>query len=70
MTANIPVLWCHGTSDDEIPLSYGEEAFAYLRTNLGLPSQIWNFQSYDELGHAIRTDELEDVAEWLVKILS
>ncbi|TFK40881.1 phospholipase carboxylesterase [Crucibulum laeve] len=59
-----PVLWCHGTEDADIPLSYAEDAIAFLSA-LGVPQTTLKFRTYTNLRHAINDPELEDVVHWL-----
>ncbi|TFL03672.1 Phospholipase/carboxylesterase [Pterulicium gracile] len=69
MSTTMPILWCHGLSDDEIPYSYAQEAVAYLRSRLGISTRTLTFKEYEDLEHTIRTDELEDVVSWLSRVL-
>jgi lysophospholipase-2 len=66
---DLPILWCHGTTDDEIPISYGEDAIAFLRYSRGVPQTRLQFLVYEGLEHTTRDDELRDVASWLDDIL-
>lgn len=66
---DIPILWCHGTTDRSIPISYGEDATAFLRDTIKVPQTKLQFFAYEGLEHTIREDELSDVASWLQDLL-
>jgi len=66
---NLPILWCHGTADEEIPLSYADDAVTFLRNSVGIPPSKLQFLVYEGLGHTIHDNELNDVAWWLQTIL-
>jgi predicted esterase len=59
-----PILWCHGAADDVIPISYAEDAIAFLRDSVGIPSLKLECHFYDGLGHAIQDNELNDIISW------
>ncbi|KAJ6626869.1 phospholipase carboxylesterase [Mycena sp. CBHHK59/15] len=61
---NLPILWCHGTADVEIPIGVGENAVSFLRKHAGDKLQ---YKSYVGLGHTINDDEVNDLAAWLVE---
>lgn len=65
----LPILWCHGTSDIDIPETYGQDAFHFLRSMLHIPERCLNYRQYEGQGHIISDAELEDVASWLMAIL-
>jgi len=67
--STLPVLWCHGVVDDVIPFSYGEDALAFLRDSVAIPSLNLAFRVYDDLGHTTQDNELSDVASWIQGIL-
>ncbi len=62
---SLPVFWSHGTADEEVPLSYGEECTAFLRDSLQLPVDKVTFKTYEGLEHAVNEDVLSDLAAWL-----
>ncbi|ESK86238.1 lysophospholipase i [Moniliophthora roreri MCA 2997] len=64
----MPILWCHGTSDTEIPLSMGIDAVEYLKSDAVQLSEV-DMKTYDGLEHRICDEELADLAEWLEGIL-
>ncbi|KAF8061011.1 phospholipase carboxylesterase [Lyophyllum atratum] len=68
-TPSLPVLWCHGAADREIPISYGQDATTFLRNTIGLSPSKLQIRVYDDLGHAINDAELDDIASWLQFIL-
>jgi predicted esterase len=67
--SHLPILWCHGTADDEIPISYANDAITFLQECVGIPSSKLQFCSYDGLGHTIHDNELNDIVSWLQTIL-
>ncbi|KAF8230424.1 Phospholipase/carboxylesterase [Tricholoma matsutake] len=68
-TSALPIMWCHGTADDVIPLSYAEDALAFLQNSVGIPSLKLKSRLYDSLGHAVQDNELNDIASWFQGIL-
>jgi lysophospholipase-2 len=67
--SHLPVLWCHGTADKEIPISYANDAVAFLRDSVRIPPSRLQFRVYDDLDHTIHDDELNDITLWLQRIL-
>jgi lysophospholipase-2 len=67
---NLPILWCHGNADAEIPISYAEDAISFLYYALHVPYSKLRFRKYDGLKHAINDVELDDLASWLERILA
>jgi len=63
--SSLAVLWLHGEADIEVPISYGEDAVSFLRSQVGIPDDLVQFKSYDGLAHAINDEELNDLASWL-----
>ncbi|KAJ7785796.1 phospholipase carboxylesterase [Mycena metata] len=63
---NVPILWCHGIPDPEIPLSMAENGVAYLRKHVHDQDKI-QFKTYPGLTHTINDDEVNDVLAWLVE---
>ncbi|KAF7340064.1 Phospholipase carboxylesterase [Mycena venus] len=61
---HVPILWCHGTADVEIPTSHAEDAVTYLRTHVRDKVQ---YNTYPDLGHTINDDEVNDLLAWLVE---
>jgi lysophospholipase-2 len=68
-TTTLPILWCHGIVDDVIPISYGEDALAFLRNSVGIPPLKLECHFYNGLGHAIEDNELNDTALWFQGVL-
>jgi predicted esterase len=66
----LPILWCHGKADDEIPISYAEDAISFLHSTLRVPNSKLQFRQYDDLTHAINDNELDDLGSWLERILA
>ncbi|KAF8213601.1 phospholipase carboxylesterase [Mycena galopus ATCC 62051] len=61
---HVPILWCHGTADTEIPLATAKDAVAYLCTHVRDKVQ---YNIYPGLGHTINDDEVNDLLAWLVE---
>lgn len=66
---SFPILWCHGAADKEIPISFGQDAVAFLHNTAGFSHSRLQIRVYDDLGHAINDAELNDVVCWLQCIL-
>jgi hypothetical protein len=64
----LPVLWCHGTNDNEIPTTYGEDAIAFMSGTLNIQDECIIYKSYEGLTHTTNDIELADVTAWLVRI--
>ena len=64
-TSSLPILWCHGTADDVIPISYAESTLAFLRESIGIPSDKLECHFYDGVGHEIHEKEVIAIASWL-----
>lgn len=58
---SFPILWCHGTADDEIPLEYGQEAAQFLISS----NQVVRFKTYEDLSHSVNSEEIDDLGTWL-----
>ncbi|KIJ68625.1 hypothetical protein HYDPIDRAFT_82069 [Hydnomerulius pinastri MD-312] len=67
---NLPILWCHGDADDEIPLSNGENAIQFIRSKLHITEPRLRFKKYAGLGHTINDQELNDLIPWLREIMA
>ncbi|GJE87880.1 phospholipase/carboxylesterase [Phanerochaete sordida] len=62
---SLPVFWGHGTEDPEVPLAIGQESTLFLQEDLGLPEATITFRSYEDLGHDVCQQEMQDLAAWL-----
>lgn len=60
--AALPILLCHGLSDDVVPYKYGEKS-AQTLTSAGF--RYLTFKSFDGLGHYTVPREMEEVCSWL-----
>ncbi|KAJ6569678.1 phospholipase carboxylesterase [Mycena capillaripes] len=60
---NVPILWCHGTADPQIPISMAEDAVSYLRKHV---RDKVEYNTYPGLQHTINDDEVNDLLAWLV----
>lgn len=67
---SLPVFWSHGRADEEVPLSYGEQAISFLRDGLRLPSDKVTFKTYDGLEHTVNEAVIFDLAAWLSRVLA
>ena len=65
----VPILWCHGICDDEIPESYGLNAMSFLVRDLQIPERYLTYKRYDGLTHTTNDQELDDVVSWLQKVV-
>jgi len=65
----LPILWCHGANDNDIPDSYGEDAISFIRHSLYIPEQCLTYRRYEGLAHSINDAELGDLVSWLMQIL-
>ena len=66
---SLPVFWSHGTADEEVPQSYGEECVSFLRNTLNIPSDKIAFCTYEGLEHTVDDRVLNDFSEWLRDVL-
>ena len=66
----LPILWCHGTNDIEIPVSMGEDAISFLHNILDIPEECLTYKRYEGLTHMINDAELDDLAFWLIQKLA
>ncbi|KAK9741818.1 hypothetical protein RND81_03G130700 [Saponaria officinalis] len=64
--ASLPILLCHGSSDEVVAYEHGERSAETL-TSLGF--QNLAFKSYDGLGHYTIPEETEEVCKWLTATL-
>ncbi|KAJ2924869.1 hypothetical protein H1R20_g12243, partial [Candolleomyces eurysporus] len=62
---SIPILWCHGTDDKEIPLPYGRNAMQFIESLPGADASKTELKIYRGLQHTINDRELEDIAAFL-----
>jgi len=65
----LPILWCHGTNDIEIPDSMGEDAISFMQHTLNIPEECLTYKRYENLAHMINDAELDDLASWLIQTL-
>lgn len=63
----LPILICHGKSDDVVACKYGEKAVQAL-WSAGFQHLSYNF--YDGLGHFTVPKEMDEVCSWLTARLS
>ncbi|XP_038692983.1 acyl-protein thioesterase 2-like isoform X1 [Tripterygium wilfordii] len=60
--ASLPILLCHGTSDEVVPHHYGEKSANSLNA---AGFRHITFKSYDGLGHYTVPKEMDEVRNWL-----
>ncbi|XP_050135743.1 uncharacterized protein LOC126611492 isoform X1 [Malus sylvestris] len=60
--ASLPILQCHGSSDDVVPYNYGEKSVHCL-TTAGF--RYLSFKPFEGLGHYTIPKEMNDVSSWL-----
>ncbi|XP_031399888.1 acyl-protein thioesterase 1-like isoform X1 [Punica granatum] len=60
--ASLPILLCHGNSDDVVPYNYGEKSSRYL-VLAGFRTVA--FKSYEGLGHFTVPREMNEVCSWI-----
>jgi lysophospholipase-2 len=61
-----PMLMCHGTSDDVVTHDWGKKGFDGVHS-LGKENMEW--KSYEYLWHTFAPYELDDVFDWIVRVL-
>ncbi|KAI0252726.1 Phospholipase/carboxylesterase [Lactifluus subvellereus] len=66
---SLPIFCGHGKNDIEIPTYYSEEAMAFLRDVLRLPTAFLTFKRYEGLAHTINGAEMYDVVTWIQSVL-
>ncbi|KAF8640542.1 hypothetical protein AX17_000204 [Amanita inopinata Kibby_2008] len=64
---NLPIMWCHGDADPEIPMEYAEEAMRFLTETSKVGSEMLDYKQYGGLDHSIDEREVADVEELLHK---
>lgn len=65
----LPILWCHGATDHDVPCSYGEDAISFMRHELYIPEECLTYKRYEDLAHTINDAELDDLTSWLIQTL-
>ncbi|GAB2228166.1 hypothetical protein Droror1_Dr00009996 [Drosera rotundifolia] len=65
--ATLPVLFCHGISDEVVHCTFGEKS-AQTLGSVGF--QNLSFQKYDGLGHFTVPREMNEVSSWLTSRLT
>lgn len=60
--ASLPILQCHGISDDVVHCKYGEKSAQSL-SSVGF--RYFAFKSYEGLGHYTVPREMGEVSTWL-----
>jgi predicted esterase len=62
---DVPVLMCHGTADNVIPLQVAMMSSTGMQTLLGLSNL--EFKQYPGMAHSASQKELDDITAWLRK---
>ncbi|KAF5341836.1 hypothetical protein D9611_001354 [Ephemerocybe angulata] len=68
LAPSFPILWCHGTHDEEIPIAYGTDAVNFIKSlssSDGSHSSGVAVRTYCGLQHSINDQELADIAAFL-----
>ncbi|KAF7123761.1 hypothetical protein RHSIM_Rhsim12G0193600 [Rhododendron simsii] len=60
--ASLPILLCHGNSDDVVPYKFGEKSTQFLGS---AGFRYVSFKTYDGLGHYTVPKEMDEVCNWL-----
>ncbi|KAF7134528.1 hypothetical protein RHSIM_Rhsim08G0216700 [Rhododendron simsii] len=60
--ATLPILICHGNSDDVVEYNYGEKSASIL-SSAGF--RYLTFKSYNGIGHYTVPNEMDEVCHWL-----
>ncbi|KAJ7124810.1 phospholipase carboxylesterase [Mycena crocata] len=60
----VPILWCHGTADVQIPIGVAENAVSFLRKNV---FEKVEYKTYASLEHTINEEEVDDLLAWLLE---
>lgn len=66
---SMPILWCHGELDTEVPIAYGHDAMTFLREDLQMPEGQLQLKLYEDLEHATHDKEMGDFLRWLRETL-
>jgi predicted esterase len=64
--ANLPVMMRHGDDDEVVALWMAEKSLAAVE-NAGLTNKV-EFKTYP-MGHSATMEEIEDVMQWVRKIM-
>ncbi len=75
-----PIFWGHGTADPLVTFEIGKSSVEFLKTSVALPEVPNNgsdavalkgvlFKSYTGLQHGAAPEELNDLTQWLKKVL-
>jgi predicted esterase len=78
--SSTPIFWGHGTADPLVTYKIGSSSVEFLKTALGISAVTAEgsdaaalkgvlFKSYAGLQHGAAPEELNDLTEWLKKIL-
>ena len=71
----LPIFWGHGTSDPLIRFTWAEQSLKFLKESLGFSDATKEnlvgieFHAYKGLVHSANDEEIEDLQEWLEKVL-
>lgn len=71
LPARLPIWQAHGTADSVIDISYGRKLRDFLRSpelGLGAGNEI-EYREYEGLPHSASPEELEDLTDWLRRVL-
>ena len=71
----LPIFVGHGTADPVVAFQHGQKSVEYLTSECGIKKATdedlvgVTFKSYDSMGHHSAPRELNDVAEFLKKVI-
>lgn len=74
-TRTLPIFVGHGTADPVVAFKHGQKSVEYLTSDCGIKKATdedvvgVTFKSYDHMGHHSAPRELNDVAEFLQKVI-
>lgn len=71
----MPIFWGHGKSDPLVKFPWAEQSIEFMKKDLGIPEATKDnitgveFHAYPGLVHSANDEELDDLQEWLTKVL-
>ncbi|KAF7306470.1 hypothetical protein MIND_00438200 [Mycena indigotica] len=72
--ASTPIFWGHGKADAVLTYTLALTSIEYLTSEIGVPPSTGGttgltFNAYEELGHSISSQEIDDLVAWLQNIV-
>ncbi|KAB5595541.1 Acyl-protein thioesterase 1 [Ceratobasidium theobromae] len=65
--ASTPIFWGHGTDDQLVPHDLGVRSVQLLQESLQFKDVV--FKSYTGVAHSADEQEIDDLSEWLAKVI-